>query len=218
MKTASANPALAQERCQLPHPHGRQCASRILGPGFSYCVRHSFAQPLLLNHLCLSLPPLNHLTSRTLPLYSRRMPPTSRTPKASITPSPHSTKLLAGGQISPRRATGLAYIASLLLRTLPDVRKQTIETAHFSRSAPARGCVGMSQDDKLPTLPELTSPEEDDPPSLASRTHASQQSPATAQPSLTLAPQPRAPVTQSVTPPAPPSNFPHLPAVASPPR
>ena len=32
-------------------------------------------------------------------------------------------KLLASGQISPRRATGLAYIASLLLRTIPAIDK-----------------------------------------------------------------------------------------------
>ncbi|MDQ1407292.1 MAG: hypothetical protein QOG55_2921 [Acidobacteriaceae bacterium] len=86
MRTASAKPTPTHERCQYRTPTGRQCASRILGPGFSYCVRHSFAQPLP------SQPrPLNHLTPRTLPLSSPRTPRTSRTPRASTTPSPPST-------------------------------------------------------------------------------------------------------------------------------
>jgi hypothetical protein len=58
MKTASPDSALAHERCQYRALTGRQCASRIFDPKFSYC---------------------------------------------------------------PRRATGLAYIASLPLRTLPAI-------------------------------------------------------------------------------------------------
>lgn len=45
----------------------------------------------------------NHLTSRTLPLSSPRTPPTSRTPRASTTPSPHSTNFSPAGK-SPRAA------------------------------------------------------------------------------------------------------------------
>ena len=73
--------------------------------------------------------------------------------------------VLAGGQISARRATGLAYIASLLLRTLPAIDKQLglNEPTHFEIDVPARGCVGMSPGEIPPTLPDLTSFEEVDP-------------------------------------------------------
>lgn len=86
-------------------------------------------------------------------------------------------KLLASDHISTRRATGLAYIASLLLRTLPDIRDQydTVEGRNFSQSAPPRGCVGLSPDEYPQALSGFTPPKDDDPPSLASRPHASQQ-------------------------------------------
>ena len=63
----------------------------------------------------------------------------------------HLFRLLAGGHISTRRATGLAYIASLLLRTLPDIRQISFAT---NSGVPARGRVGMSPDEEPPNLPE----------------------------------------------------------------
>jgi hypothetical protein len=207
MKTASPSPTLAAERCQYRTPTGRQCASRILDPESSYCPRHSASQPpdsrnfsaLLTENACDFQDPqgINHSLAA---LY----------------------KLLASGRISTRRATGLAYIASLLLRTLPGIREQIIETTDFSQFVPARGRVGCSDDEKPPIPPkptwpgEPTTPEEDNPQGFASRTHASQKPPApapVAQHSLPPAPQPQAPETQSVTPPTPPSNFSRLPAV-----
>lgn len=69
-------------------------------------------------------------------------------------------KLLASGQISPRRATGLAYIASLLLRTLPAINSQfdANKAMQCEIDVPPRGRVGCSEDEKPPTLPEPTSP------------------------------------------------------------
>lgn len=136
MKTLSLNPApnpaLTHERCQHRTPTGRQCASRILDPESSHCPRHSASQPpdsrnfsaLLTENACDFQDPqgINHSLAA---LY----------------------KLLASGRISTRRATGLAYIASLLLRTLPGIREQIIETTDFSQFVPARGRVGCSDDD-----------------------------------------------------------------------
>ena len=51
----------------------------------------------------LSPQPLSHLTSRTLPLYSPRTPLTSRSPRASTTPSPHYTNFSPADK-SPRAA------------------------------------------------------------------------------------------------------------------
>src|ERR1700681_4751944 len=148
MNTASTNPALAHERCQHRTPTGRQCASHILDPESSYCPVHTAYQPfasqpsesqdfaaLLTENACDFQDPqgINHSLAA---LY----------------------KLLASGRISPRRATGLAYIASLLLRTLPGIREQIIATTDFSQFVPARGRVGCSDDEKPPTLPEPTSP------------------------------------------------------------
>jgi hypothetical protein len=69
-------------------------------------------------------------------------------------------KLLASGQISPRRATGLAYIASLLLRTLLAINSQfdANKAMQYEIDVPPRGRVGCSEDEKPPTLPEPTSP------------------------------------------------------------
>jgi hypothetical protein len=132
MNTTSPNPTLAAERCHYRTPTGRQCASRILDPESSHCPRHSASQP-----------PDSRNFSALL------------TENASDFQDPqginHSLaalyKLLASGRISTRRATGLAYIASLLLRTLPGIREQIIETTDFWQFVPARGRVGCSDDD-----------------------------------------------------------------------
>ena len=121
MKIASPDPAPTHERCQHRTPKGRQCASRILDPESSWCPRHSASQPPdsknfsaeLTEDACDFQDPqgINHSLAA---LY----------------------KLLASGRISPRRATGLAYIASLLLRTLPAINGN--ESTHFEIDVPPR--------------------------------------------------------------------------------
>jgi hypothetical protein len=121
MKTASPDPAPTHERCQHRTPKGRQCLSRILDPESSWCPRHSASQPPdsknfsaeLTEDACDFQDPqgINHSLAA---LY----------------------KLLASGRISPRRATGLAYIASMLLRTLPAINGN--ESTHFEIDVPPR--------------------------------------------------------------------------------
>jgi hypothetical protein len=130
-------------------------------------------------------------------------------------------KLLASGRISPRRTTGLAYIASLLLRTLPAINNQLAGNlaAQYEIAVPARGSFIISRPE--PTIPkEPTIPGEDDPQGPAPGDHASQQpaaqAPAAPEIPMTSARPPQAPVTQAVIPQAPPPNFPHLPTVGSP--
>lgn len=106
MTEKSSNPALAHERCQYRTATGRQCTLSTLDPGSSFCPRHAalqssdstdFTAPLT-KSAChfLNAQGINYSLSS---LYD----------------------LLAGGRISPRRASTLAYISSLLLRSLPAI-------------------------------------------------------------------------------------------------
>src|ERR1700722_11605723 len=116
MKPKSSHLALTLERCQHRTRTGRQCALRILDPESSYCPRHSASQP----------PDSKNFSAEL-------------TENASDFQDPqginHSLaalyKLLASGRISPRRATGLAYIASLLLRTVTAIAKQLNAPIHY---------------------------------------------------------------------------------------
>jgi len=204
---AYAQAARAAERCQYHTPTGRQCACLIQDPQSKFCPRHS-ESPSTHTHNFADL----------LAEHAENF----QTPEGINHSLAALYKLLASGRISTRRATGLAYIASLLLRTLPGIREQIIETTDSSQFVPARGRVGCSDDEKPPIPPqptwpgEPTTPEEDNPQAclsrqgFASHTHASQKPPApapVAQHSLPPAPQPQAPETLSVTLPTPPSNF-----------
>jgi hypothetical protein len=201
MKTTSPKRTPTPERCQHRTPKGRQCASRVLDPESSWCPRHSASQSTnsqnfsaeLTENACDFQDPqgINHSLAA---LY----------------------KLLASGRISPRRATGLAYIASMLLRTLPGIREQIIETTDFSQFVPARGRVGCSEDEKPPILPEPASPAEDDPPGLAHRGHPSQQPAAQACLPGQACLSTQAPASVSPVPQSPPPNS-HLPALPDPP-
>ena len=159
MKTAFAKPALAQERCQYRTTTGRRCASRILGPGFSYCVRHSFAQPPA-SQPSVSQPPAQPSDSQDFAALLTENASDFQDPQGINHSLAALYKLLASGQISPRRATGLAYIASLLLRTLPAINGQldVNKAMQYEIDVPPRGRVGCSEDEEPPTLPEPTSP------------------------------------------------------------
>lgn len=106
MKTAKieiTGPTLTHERCQYRTPIGRQCTCRVRDFESSYCPRHTASQlndyddiaPALTENACkfLNAQAINYSLAA---LY----------------------KLLASGRISPRRASTLAYISSLLLRSL----------------------------------------------------------------------------------------------------
>jgi hypothetical protein len=94
------------ERCQYRTATGRQCCLPIVDPNSSFCPRHASSQP---NESENFLAPL---TARACRFQNA----------AGVNYSLSALyALLAQGRISPRRATALAYISSLLLRTLPAI-------------------------------------------------------------------------------------------------
>ena len=94
------------ERCQYRTATGRQCCSLAVDPDSSFCARHAASEPSDSEDFSLALTQkacrfqnaqgINHSLGE---LYT----------------------LCAQGRISPRRASTLAYISSLLLRTLPAI-------------------------------------------------------------------------------------------------
>jgi len=94
------------ERCQYRTATGRQCCSLAVDPDSSYCARHAASEPSDSEDFSIALTQkacrfqnaqgINHSLGE---LYT----------------------LCAQGRISPRRASTLAYISSLLLRTLPAI-------------------------------------------------------------------------------------------------
>ena len=91
------------ERCQYRTATGRQCCSSVIDPDRSFCARHAASEP-------------DDSQDFSVPL----------TEKAcrfqNVQGINHSLgalyTLCAQGRISPRRASTLAYISSLLLRSL----------------------------------------------------------------------------------------------------
>jgi hypothetical protein len=134
---AYAQATRAVERCQYHTPTGRQCACLIQDPQSKFCPRHS-ESPSTDTHNFADL--------------LAESAEDFQTPEGINHSLAHLFRLLAGGQISTRRATGLAYIASLVLRTLPATNKLAgDEPTHFEIDVPPR--------DHFPS----TKPHEDDP-------------------------------------------------------
>ena len=103
-KSLSSN--FTPERCQYRTATGRQCLSPVVDPDSPFCPRHAFAQP---NEFEDFLAPLTNKACRF-----QNAQGVNHSLGALYT-------LLAQGRISPRRASALAYISSLLLRTLPAI-------------------------------------------------------------------------------------------------
>ena len=104
MNRPSPSSAFTPERCQYRTPTGRQCrAPKIDSPESSYCERHSTTQ--VTDTTDLSAPLLRD-TCRFL------------NAQGINTSLAQLYELLATGRITARRATALAYIGSLLLRSL----------------------------------------------------------------------------------------------------
>ncbi len=94
------------ERCQHRTPTGRQCRSVVADPGSSYCAAHAASEPgdsqdflAALTEKACRFQNAQGINYSLGALYT----------------------LLAQGRISPRRASVLAYISNLLLRTLPAI-------------------------------------------------------------------------------------------------
>ena len=91
------------ERCQHRTSSGRQCRSVVASPDISFCARHAVSEPD--DSEDFSAP----LTERACRFQNAQ----------GINHSLGALYLLtAQGRISPRRASTLAYISSLLLRSL----------------------------------------------------------------------------------------------------
>jgi hypothetical protein len=103
MTLKSSSSGLTPERCQYRTATGRQCCSVAVDPDSSFCARHAALEPsdsedfsgALTERACRfqNAQGINHSLGA---LYT----------------------LCAQGRISPRRAGTLAYISSLLLRSL----------------------------------------------------------------------------------------------------
>ena len=103
MTLKSPSSDFTPERCQYRTATGRQCCSSVTDPDSSFCARHAASEPsdsedfsaALTEKACRfqNAQGINHSLGA---LYT----------------------LCAQGRISPRRASTLAYISSLLLRSL----------------------------------------------------------------------------------------------------
>lgn len=103
MTHKSSSSAFIPERCQYRTATGRQCCSSVVDPEGSFCARHAASEPGDSDDFS------PHLTDRADSFQNAQG--INRSLGALYT-------LCAQGRISPRRASTLAYISSLLLRSL----------------------------------------------------------------------------------------------------
>ena len=103
MTQKSPSSTFSLERCQYRTATGRQCCSPVLDPDSSFCARHASSEPddsedfsVPLTQKACSFQNAQGINHSLGALYT----------------------LCAQGRISPRRASTLAYISSLLLRSL----------------------------------------------------------------------------------------------------
>jgi hypothetical protein len=140
MKRSSTNTALTHERCQYRTATGRQCASRVLDPASSYCPRHASYRPTDSQDFSVAL---TGTACRFL---------NAQGINYSLASLYH---LLASGRISPRRASTLAYISSLLLRSLPAIDKDPCPDAGKDSESQDRLPKEVWQDDPWHRFPHL---------------------------------------------------------------
>ena len=105
------NPA----RCQHRSASGRQCRSHATNSSSELCPRHSAAAPACARNFEDAT---NHRA------YDFRHPQGINNALAVL------YTLLTEGRISPRRASVLAYIVSLILRTTPVINDENEQSAH----------------------------------------------------------------------------------------
>jgi hypothetical protein len=115
MKSNSSNSMLQGNRCQHRTPSGRQCLTPATGASSSLCAHHAAIQKQ--NQEAPYARFLTHEASGF------------QTAKGVNFSLANLYTLLADDRISPRRAAVLAYISSLLLRSLPAIDKDICPTA-----------------------------------------------------------------------------------------
>ena len=103
LKIDISDTALTHERCQYRTATNRQCRHRVPDPESSFCSKHAASQLNDYEDLShdLTRNACNFLNAQGINYSLANL-----------------YKLLASGRISPRRASTLAYISSLLLRSL----------------------------------------------------------------------------------------------------
>ena len=106
MKPKSPSSDFTPERCQHRTRTGRQCRSLVADANSSFCAAHAGSEPgdsedfrIALTRHAYNFQRSQGVNNSLGVLYN----------------------LLAEGRISPRRASVLAYISTLLLRTLPAI-------------------------------------------------------------------------------------------------
>jgi len=136
MTQKSPSSTFSLERCQYRTATGRQCCSPVVDPDSSFCARHASSEPddsedfsVPLTQKACSFQNAQGINHSLGALYT----------------------LCAQGRISPRRASTLAYISSLLLRSL---------TAIDTDLYPKAGRPGFDLHGK-PVPPQITVPSDD---------------------------------------------------------
>jgi hypothetical protein len=145
MKAKATKSILAPTRCQYLSLTGRQCCSPAAAPGSTLCARHAAAAPQqsadfsaeLLDG-CDDFQRAQQINFSLIALY----------------------KLLAQGRISPRQAAVLAYIGSLVLRSLKavDYDLDRFDEESEDTSAESDDEPGEEPDDEPPTEPVAANP------------------------------------------------------------
>jgi hypothetical protein len=136
--TKSTASALDHERCQYRTATGRQCALHTLDPESSFCPRHAALQS------SDSVDFVEPLTKKACQFLNAQ----------GINYSLASLyDLLASGRISPRRASTLAYISSLLMRSLPAIDSDRHPNAGKDPATIARPAHAAKSGAQLPPLP-----------------------------------------------------------------
>ena len=145
MEAKTTQSILAPERCQHLSPTGRQCCSPAAAPGSTLCARHAAAAPPppadfsaeLLNG-CGDFQRAQQINHSLIALY----------------------KLLAQGRISPRQASVLAYIGSLVPRSLKavDYDLNRFDEESEDRSAESDDEPDEEPGDEQPNKPDAAQP------------------------------------------------------------
>ncbi len=122
MTPKSSSSDFTPERCQYRTATGRQCCSVAVDPDSSFCARHAASEPA--DSEDFSVP----LTERACRFQNAQ----------GINHSLGALYTLAAqGRISPRRASVLAYISSLLLRSLTAIDNDLYPKAGHPGSSPS---------------------------------------------------------------------------------
>lgn len=112
MQVKSPSPVTSAARCQHRTAAGRQCRSLASDPSSGLCPHHA-----------ASTRAVNFREALTREAFDFQRPQGVNNSLGAL------YNLLAEGRISPRRASVLAYISSLLLRTLPAI---DYDNEHFT--------------------------------------------------------------------------------------